>query len=64
MDTKIPMKNDRIYTEQINTKVKPTLKEKYEFIKARGVDVGELSRSALEPAIEHAYEKMYGEFAS
>ncbi len=57
----IPMKDAKTYTEQINTKVKPTLKDKYVALKERGVDVGELSRKALEPVIIKAYEQLFGE---
>jgi hypothetical protein len=61
MDNQIPMKDAKTFTEQINTKVKPSLKDKYVALKDRGVDVGELSRSALEPVIMKAYESLFGD---
>lgn len=55
MDIKIPMRPASTFTEQINIKVKPELKEKYKFLKENGVDMAELSRSTLEPVIERTY---------
>lgn len=56
MDIKnIPMRPAKTFVDQINIKVRPELKTKYAYLKAQGVDVGDLTRAALEPVIEKAY---------
>ncbi len=54
MHKKIPMRPAKMFTEQINVKVTPEIKDKIRRLKSSGVDLGELYRDALVPAIELA----------
>lgn len=53
-----PMRRQKIYTEQINTKITLEDKAKAMELRARGVDVGELCRLAISQAIEAALESV------
>lgn len=52
------MKRHKVYTEQVNTKIKPELKKMVTELKGLGVDMGELYRAAISKAIEEAYSDM------
>lgn len=57
-ECKIPMKRQKIFTEQVNAKITPELKQKVRELKNMGVDVGELCRNAISQAIEDAHNSM------
>jgi antitoxin component of RelBE/YafQ-DinJ toxin-antitoxin module len=50
----IPMKPAKVFTEQINARITPDMKEKLWYLKGQGVDVQTLFRTVLEQIVDEA----------
>lgn len=54
----LPMKPAKVFTEQINARISPDLKEKLWYLKGQGVDVQTLFRQTLEDIVDEAISEM------